>query len=67
MEHEPEFVLSETFDLFRATLPFELATFLGTIFEPVQLRSTLALSLHPKTDSCDLTATDSDETSDCVQ
>ena len=27
----------------------------------------LSLSLHPKTDSCDLTATDSDETSDCVQ
>ena len=52
LEHEPEFVLSETSDPFRATWPFELAASRGTIFEPVQLRPTLALS-HPKTESCD--------------
>ena len=45
LEHEPEFVLSETSDPFRATLLFELAASRGTIFEPVQMRPTLALSL----------------------
>ena len=68
LEHEPEFVLSETFDLFRATWPFELAASRGTIFEPVQMRPTLALSLFiPKQTRAILSATDSDETSDCVQ
>ena len=58
----------------RPPIPFELPY--SSSWRPPEARSSsrsrcgllwLSLSLHPKTDSCDLTATDSDETSDCVQ